>query len=684
MFRLRISSALLALVPCFPAQAAEGLWPFNQAPVAAFQAQYGFTPSAQWLAHLQGAAVNFGASGSFVSPEGLVLTNHHVVLDCVSKLSSAQRDLVKNGFVAHSHAEELRCSGDDATVLIDIVDVTTKIRAAEDSAQTDEERANARRGVITAIENTCQKEGGASQKCQVVSLYQGAAYHLYRSERYDDVRLVFAPEYQVGFYGGDPDNFVYPRFAVDMGLVRLYRDGKPVHPKHWLKIDPAGPKPGEILFVAGHPGRTERLKTEAQLRFLRDVQNPLMLAGIKRRIDVVLAYAKQSAEANRQATETLFGLQNWYKSLTGAQEALSQPRFFARKSQQEADLRAKSAGKVAGDPWEEMAAVVADQTPRAKLDWLAKFPYHGLLSQAGLLVQWARQSQLPEDKRLPEFRSAALPNTLDRIKTDEPYYKDLELALSLDRAKEAHELLGDHHPYTLALSGEQGNAKAFLSNIYAQTRIGDVAERKRLLAAGPAAIETSDDPMLVLARALEPIALESQQFTEDHIKTLISQAAAKIEQARYAAFGAAVAPDATGTLRLSYGEAKGYVEHGISHPWKTTVGGLYDRATSFAQQTPFDLAPSWRKARSKLNPDTPLDYVLTADIVGGNSGSPIVNRAGNLVGLIFDGNLASLGIYYQYGDDTERAIAVHPAAIMAALDKVYGAKNLVREMTPKQ
>lgn len=684
MFRLRIFCALLALVPCFSAHAAEGLWPFNQAPVAALKAQYGFTPSAQWLAHLQGAAVNFGASGSFVSPDGLVLTNHHVVLDCVSKLSSAQRDLVKNGFVAHKQAEELRCSGDDATVLVDIVDVTARIQAAQEGAKTDVERADARRGAIAALENTCQKEGGANQKCQVVSLYQGAAYHLYRSERYDDVRLVFAPEYQVGFFGGDPDNFVYPRFALDMGLIRLYRDGKPVHPKHWLKIDPEGPKPGEVLFVAGHPGRTERLKTEAQLRFLRDVQNPLMLAGIKRRIDVVLTYAKQSAESRRQATETLFGLQNWYKSLAGAQSALSQPGFFARKSRQEADLREKSAGKVEGDPWADISAVVAEQTPRAKLDWLAKFPYHSLLTQAGLLVQWARQSQLPEEQRLPEFRSAALPNTLDRIKTDEPYYKDLELVLSVDRAKEARELLGDQHPYSLALNGEQGDAKSFFSNIYAQTRIGDVAERKRLLAAGPAAIEASTDLLLVLARRLEPIALESEKFTEDHVKSLISRAAAKIEQARYAAFGAAVAPDATGTLRLSYGEAKGFTEYGISHPWKTTIGGLYDRAASFAQESPFDLAPSWRKARPQLNPDTPLDYVLTADIVGGNSGSPIVNRAGNLVGLIFDGNLSSLGIYYQYGEETERAIAVHPAAIMAALEKVYGAKNLVRELTAKQ
>lgn len=680
MFRLRLCTALLTLTPALCAQAAEGLWLFNQPLPSALQTQYGFMPSAQWLAHLQGAAVNYGASGSFISPDGLVLTNHHVVLDCVSKLSTAQKDLVKNGFLAHTRAEEISCSGDDATVLAEITDVTAAIRNAEQTAASDDARAAARRTAMTQLENDCQTQHGPHQQCHVVSLYQGAAYHLYRSERYDDVRLVFAPEYQVGFFGGDPDNFVYPRFALDMGLIRLYRDGKPVHPEHWLKINPAGPKPGEPLFVAGHPGRTERLKTEAQLSYLRDVLNPMVLASLKRRISITLDYAKQSPEAKRQATETLFGMQNWYKSLVGAQDALSQPRFFARKSAQEADLRQKTQGKVEGDPWADIAAVVAEQTQRAKLDWIAHPAYRSILNQAITLVLWARQTRLPEAQRLPEFRSAALPETLAYLKTDAPYYKDLELALSLDRVAEAREQLGAQHPFTQSLSGPQGDAKTFLTQVYAQTHIGNVAERQRLLEAGPEAIESANDPMLVLARAVAPIVQESEQFGEDHVKPIISRAAAKIEQARYLAYGSTVAPDATGTLRLSYGEAKGYIEHGITHPWKTTIGGLYDRASSFAEQSPFDLAPTWHKARGKIDPDTPLDYVLTADIVGGNSGSPIVNRAGELVGLIFDDNLASLGIYYQYGEDTERAIAVHPAAILAALDKVYGAKEVLHEI----
>ncbi|MEN3110002.1 S46 family peptidase [Uliginosibacterium paludis] len=683
MLRSRpLRAVLLALLPCLSAHAAEGLWTFDRPPVEALGKQYGFAPDAAWLAALQGAAVNFGASASFVSPDGLALTNHHVVLGCASRLATPEKDIVAKGFVARSREEELRCPGGEASVLTGIEDVTARIRAAEDNAKDEAGQASARRAAITAIEQECQQAAGATGQCRVVSLYQGAVWNLYRSDRYDDVRLVFAPEYQAGFYGGDPDNFVYPRFALDVGLVRLYRDGKPVRPAHWLHIDPAGPKPGEPLFVAGHPGATQRLMTEAQLRELRDVQNPLALAGAQRRIDVVLAYGKRSPEAERQSKDELFGLQNWYKSLSGAQAALSKTGFLERKAAQESDLRARAAGKVKGDPWADISAVVARQSARAKLDWVSDFRGPNLLARAGTLVQWAHETRLPEAERLPEFRQASLPRTQARLLADSPAYRELDRVLLLDRLAEARELLGAGHPFVKAFEGE---GAAALEQAIAGTKLDQAAERRRLIEAGPDAIDASNDPMLVLARRLEPFVRESRHFAEDQVAGPIGRAAARIEQARYAAYGSSVAPDATGTLRFSYGEVKGYASAGVAHPWKTTIGGLFDRAASFDEVAPFNVTPSWRKARTTLNPDTPFNYVLTADIVGGNSGSPIVNRAGDLVGLIFDGNPASLGNYYQYAEDTERAVAVHPAAILEALDKVYQAGSLVRELqSPKR
>jgi hypothetical protein len=675
-------AAFAFAVLSLPATAAEGLWTFDQPPVAALKATYGFAPDAAWLDHLQHSAVRFRASASFVSANGLVLTNHHVVLDCASKLSSAGHDIVRDGFVARTQKEELRCPGGEASVLERIEDVTAQVRAAEGAATDEAGRAAARRGAIAKIENDCKQRTGLS--CQIVTLYQGAAYHLYQNKRYDDVRLVFAPEYQVGFYGGDPDNFVYPRFNFDVGLVRLYENGKPVRPKDFLRINEAGPSVGEPLFVAGHPGRTQHLMTEAQLKYLRDVENPIALASIRQRIAALKAYAATSPEAARRAKDWIFSYENWQKSLSGAQTALSQPAFFARKAEAERGLVEVSAGKIEGDPWREIEAVVEAERSRAKLDWLASFRRQGLLQRAGELVQLAADASRPDAERLPDYRDAALPSLRQTILAEEPYYKDLDLAMLLARAREATETLGADHPYTRALTGGNADPTAYLKDILDRTRLDDANERRRLLEGGAAAIAASDDPLIALAKALDPVVRETQRFNEEQVKGPIARAAARIEAARFAAYGHAVAPDATGTLRFSYGEAKGYDWYGIRMPWKTTIGGLYDRSASFDHTPPFELAPSWTAARKSLDPDTPLNYVLTADIVGGNSGSPIVNRKGELVGLIFDGNPSSNAIYYLYGEDTERAIAVHPRAIVEALDKVYKAPAIVRELRGRE
>lgn len=673
----RIAS-LLALTLPLAAHADEGMWTFDAPPLAALASQHQFKPDAGWLEGLRLAAVNLGgASASFVSKNGLVLTNHHVALGCVQDLSDAAHDFVKKGFSAGTLSAERRCPGLEATVLVSIEDVTARIRAA--SAQGSEaERAAARRAEIAAIEKDCKAAPG--QSCKVVTLYQGAAYHLYRSERYDDVRLVFAPEFQAAFFGGDPDNFVYPRYAYDMSLVRVYRDGKPVKPRSWLRWNDAGPAEGELLFVAGHPGRTQRLLTASQLGFLRDVINPLRLAAYERRIAALKAYAATSPEAARRAADSIFGLENGYKSTRGAQDSLVNTDMLARKTEAEKTLRARSAGKVEGDPWAEVDAALAKAGPRAKADALQSFDRQGLLGIAGHLVQLAAERVKPNGERLPEYRDALLPRLTGSLTATAPYYKDLEQVLLLDRLDQAKSELGADHPYTRTLAGNSADGKAALVQAIAQTKLDDPAERRRLLDGGAAAIAASTDPLIVLARALDPLVRETRRFEEDEQVAPLARAAERIEAARYAAFGSSVAPDATGTLRFSYGTAKGYDWYGFTVPWKTTVAGLFDRAASFDGKTPFDLAPKWKAAQKKLDPATPMDYVLTADIVGGNSGSPVVNARGELVGLIFDGNQSSLANYYVYGERTERALAVHPKLITEGLDKVYGAKAILREL----
>jgi hypothetical protein len=673
----RIAS-LLALTLPVAVHADEGMWTFDQAPLAALAQQYNFKPDAAWLEHLRLAAVNLGgASASFVSKNGLVLTNHHVALGCVQDLSDAAHDFVKKGFSAATPSAERRCPGLEASVLVGIEDVTARIRAASTQGS-ETERAAARRAEIAAIEKGCKATAG--QSCKVVTLYQGAAYHLYRSERYDDVRLVFAPEFQAAFFGGDPDNFVYPRYAYDMSLVRVWRDGKPVKPKSWLHWKDAGPAEGELLFVAGHPGRTQRLLTASQLGFLRDVSNPLRLAAYERRIKALKAFAASSPEAARRAADSIFGQENGYKSTRGAQDSLVTTDLLARKEQAEKALRSQSAGKVEGDPWAEVDAVLAKARPRAKADALQSFDRQGLLGIAGHLVQLAAERAKPNGERLPEYRDALLPRLVGSLTATAPYYKDLEQVLLLDRLDQATSELGADHPYSKTLAGHSADGKAFLAQAIAQTKLDDPAERRRLIDGGASAIAASTDPLIALARALDPLVRETRHFEEDEQVAPLARAAERIEAARYAVYGSSVAPDATGTLRFSYGTARGYDWYGFTVPWKTTVAGLFDRSASFDGKTPFDLAPKWKAAQKKLDPATPMDYVLTADIVGGNSGSPVVNRQGELVGLIFDGNPSSLANYYVYGDRTERALAVHPKLISEGLDKVYGAKAALREL----
>lgn len=674
-------AAGLAIVLAGPgAHADEGMWTFEHAPLAAIQQRHGVSVTPKVLARLQAASVHVGASASFVSANGLLLTNHHVVEGCVARLSSAQNNLAASGFLARHRADEQRCPGFVARVLQGTEDVSTRVIGAAASAGDDAARNAARKSVIADIEKGCS-DATQGLRCEVVTLYSGARYALYRYREWDDVRLAWAPEANAGFYGGDPDNFVYPRFALDAALMRVYeKNGQPHRPADHLRLATTMPREGELLFVSGHPYQTERLRTVAQLESARDVEYPLMLDTARTEIAALHAYAATSAEAARQAQTRIFGTENWYKASLGQYQALKEPTLLAGKRRDEQALReAYRQRGLAGDPWADVARANALSDTLAPQLWGLNFGYRTPLATAAELVALAQERGLPEGQRLSDFRDAALPEIERELKAEAPFYPALETVRLTTALQRSLSLLGPDHAYVKLLLAGRTPAQAAQA-LVAGTKLGEQAERERLLRGVAAAIAASTDPLIVLAREAWPLRRALRLRAETEVETPIRRAAEQIDQARYTLHGYSVPPDATGSLRLSFGPAKGYVSNGLTHPWKTTWGGWWDRADSFDQREPFKLAPRIDQARGQVDPRTPLDFVLTADIIGGNSGSPVVNARAELVGLIFDGNLEGLGGAFAYQDSTARAIAVHAEAILAALEKVYGAATLAAEM----
>ena len=672
------ASIALAVAAWGPASADEGMWTLDSPPVERIRQRHGVELTPEWLNHLQQSAVDFGASGSFVSARGLMLTNHHVAASCIDKLSSPSRDLTRHGHLARTPAEELRCPGGTARVLMAIEDVSGTVQQAAAAGATDEQKNARRKAAIAELEATCR--AGSGLTCEVVSLYSGSLYHLYRFKEWDDVRLVFAPEAQAANFGGDADNFVYPRFAFDFALMRVYEGGKPVQRTQHLKLASQPPVEGDPVFVVGHPGRTFRLHTLAQLKNHRDLSLPLQLASAKAQQALLQAYSARSPEAARQAQDVLFGVENWLKGMRGAHAALSAPAAMERKSADEAEFRAGYARLgLGGDPWAQVEAAVGRYASRAKELWAVGYGRRTLFEHAGHLVELSQERLLPEAQRLAAYRDAEIPNIERRLKADARVYKDLEIARLAGQFEEAQQLLGAGHPFVQAvLSGASPQAAA--EALVRGSRLDQARERGALLAGGVAAIEASTDPLVRLARAVYPIRRELEKFEEEQIDTPIEQAAQRLGQARFALHGKAVPPDATATLRLAYGRVAGYESSGIRTPWKTTFGGLYARADSFDNQPPFDLAPQVQRARGRIDNRMPLNFVTTADITGGNSGSPVVNRRGEWVGLIFDGNLESLGGRYVYTDTQSRSVAVDARAILHALEHIYGAGKLAQEL----
>jgi len=677
-----LSAALLGPAIC---RAEEGMWTFDNPPIKQLGEKYHFTPTREWLDHVRLSSVrlNDGGSGSFVSPHGLLLTNHHVALGQLQKNSTATHDYVKDGFYAPTPGQEMKSPDLEVNVLVSMEDVTARVLGALKKSKTAEEEFAARKAVIADIERESQQKTGL--RSDVVTLYQGGEYWLYCYKKYTDVRLVFAPEQQIAFFGGDPDNFTYPRYDIDFALFRVYDNGKPIESKEHLKWNPKGAGENELVFVSGHPGATQRLDTMAQLTLERDVAEPSILKILKHRLAVLRRYSAEGPEQARQATDDIFGYENSLKAYEGREEGLLDAHVMGKKQKEEDAFRDKVMAnpewKAAyGGAWQAIAEAERKAASRAN----ERF-FHGLDSElanlAKTIVEYVAEVKKPDGQRLPGYHEAQLDSLRFQLSSPAPVYKAMETARIAGALQQDLDEVGPDDPFVkLVLDGKtpQEVATALVSG----TKMEDPAVRKKLMEGGEAAVAASDDSMIVLARRLDPMRRELVKWTEDNIQSVEQKAGEQIGKARFAAYGKTTYPDATFTLRLSYGQVKGYPMNGTKAPYKTTFYGLYDRATSFDFDGPFDLPSRYKEGRSKLDLSTPLNFVTSNDVIGGNSGSPVINRNGEIVGLIFDGNIESLVGDFVYDPEKNRSVAVHTAAVTEVLRKLYGTGKLVDELLP--
>jgi hypothetical protein len=682
------------LVPS--SRADEGMWLFNNPPLKVLQEKYHFQPTAAWLDHVQKSSVRFdnGGSGSFVSPEGLVMTNHHVGADCLAKISTKEKNYLDTGFEAKSSAEEPKCDDLELNVLMSIEDVTGHVAAAVPAGMEAASAEKARRAEINTIEKESRDKTGL--RSDVVTLYNGGQYHLYRYKRYTDVRLVFAPQKSIAFFGGDPDNFEYPRYDLDICFFRVYENDKPVRVDSYLRWSEAGAAEGDLIFVSGHPGRTERGDTVAHILYQRDLAVPNVLNLLRRREILLKNYSDRSAENARRAEDDLFGIQNSRKAYLGILAGLQDPAIIAKKSAAEKELRemVSKDAKISqsyGGAWDDVASTLKTLVKiRDEYNLFGIGPQRraqsfnsDLFTIAITLVRLAEETPKPNGERLREYSEAGLDSLKLQLFSEAPIHEDLEIVKLGDSLGLMAEVMGEKNEIVQkVLAGKSPRDRA--AELIHGTTLKDVAVRKRLAEGGSKAIDESKDPMIQLARMIDPETRRIRQTYEQQVDEPLRQAYTKIANARFAVYGSSIYPDATFTLRLAFGEAKGYTEAGEKIPWATTIGGTYEHAAAHNNKDPFELPKIWNDRRSQLNPSTPFNFVSTADIIGGNSGSPVINRQGELVGIIFDGNIQSLILDYIYTDQEARAVAVHSAGILEALRKIYGANRLVAEITGKK
>ena len=686
-----VGVAAIAIVAVRAVGADEGMWPFDNIPRAAIEARYGVSLDDAWIARVQRASVRFnnGGSGSFVSRDGLVLTNHHVVRDTLAALSSPEYDLVADGFLAERRGDELEAPALELNVLESAEDVTTRVNRAVRSDMSPADGLAARRAAIAEIER--ESLFATKLRSDVVTLYQGGQYHLYRYRRYTDVRIVFAPEESIAFFGGDIDNFQFPRFALDMALVRVYEHGEPVEVDQYVPWSTRGVAPGDPVFVSGHPGSTSRLNTVAHLETRRDFELPFIVRLLDGRRDSLERYGGRGEEQARRADPILVNIENNLKVLRGQARGLADPALMNTKREAEAALRtavaARSTGHgSAGDPWEAIAA--ARNGLRAYYLRLQLVDAgHGFDSRlfdiARTLVRLGEESSKPDGERLPGFTDAARPSLELQLFSRAPIYAEFEAHTLADSLAFMRQELGDEDDTVRrVLLGASPEARA--DELVSGSRLADVGVRRRLAEGGRAAIDVSDDPMIALARTVDPEARALRRRYEDEVLSVQRDQYAAIARADFDTKGLAAYPDATFTLRLSYGAVRGYEDDGQEIAPFTRMGGLFVRSDDEGDQPPFALPPSWRDARQDVDPTVPLNFVSTTDIIGGNSGSPVLDAAGALVGLIFDGNVHSLNGDFIYDETLNRAIAVDTRGMVEALRVVYRAADLVDELMADQ
>ena len=664
----------------------EGMWLFNQPPREVLRERHQFEPTDAWLDHLQKSSVRFnsGGSGSFVSEDGLLISNHHVGSDALQKLSTKEKNYLRDGFYARSRAEEIRCLDLELNVLQSIEDVTARINAAIPKDADPETAFAARRKIIAAVEKESQDRTGL--RSDVVTLWQGGAYHLYCFKRYTDVRLVFAPEQQIAFYGGDPDNFEFPRHDLDICFFRAYENDRPAKVKNFLRFSVTGVREGDLVLVSGHPARTSRLLTVAELENLRDQTQPGRLNNIYRQEVLLANWSERSEENARRAKKSLFSVRNSRKAIGGRLAGLLDPELYSAKVREEAEFKNTLAGKP------EFADAVAayDKIAAATKTLAAQAMRHDLLegaqafhcdsfSLARTLLRAGEERPKPNGERLREFSDSGRTSLELALFSEKPIYPDLEILTLTDSLKFLAGQLGSEDPLVQKiLAGKSPRERAV--DLINHTRVRDVAFRRQIYAGGGTGTSAAGDPMIELARLVDADARALRQVSEQQGE-IKQQAHAAIARARNAIFGTAGYPDATFTLRLSFGVVKGYTLENQPVPASTTFASLYQSALEMKNRPPFDLPSVWEKRKSRLDLNTPFNFVSTCDIIGGNSGSPVVNRAGEFVGIIFDGNLESLSWDYAFSEKQGRATSVHSGAILAALDKIYGVQALTQELS---
>ena len=663
------------------------MWTFDAPPLDYWQGAYGFRPTPAWLEHVRLSAARLpGCSSSFVSASGLVMTNHHCARSCISAASTADSNYQETGFIARRPEDEKRCPGMYVDQLRSIEDITTRIRAAV-TATAPARQAEQRDSVVGALQEACGRETGLT--CQVVSFYQGGMYSVYRFRRFSDVRLVMAPEGQAAFFGGDPDNFTYPRYDLDLTLLRVYENNAPRVTDHYLRWSAAGAKEDELVFVVGNPGSTGRLLTMAQMEYLRDVTYPAQLAGNERTLTVLRKLAARSEADHRRVENQIFGLENSHKAVSGYRRGLVDQQIMAKKAAFERDFRARIARDPAlatrfGTVWDDIARMQGELASFAVQSRWYGFGGAQLLNAAGGIVRWAEQGALPEADRLTQYRGPGLDRLRTQLLREAPFDVEADRLTLTAQLEAAGKELPAGDPYLAALLGGQ-TPEAAARALVDGTRVGDLAARRALVEGGAAAVAASTDPMIVAARTIAVLSTPYARRAEA-LNVALGGKTELLGQAIFAAYGKSLPPDATFTLRISDGTVRRFPMNGTVAPYRTTFWGLYARSVEFEGKSPWNLAPRWVAGRDKLTLETPLNFVSTNDIIGGNSGSPVINQAGEVVGLIFDGNIESLPNRFIFTDDVARSVSVHSAGIVEALRKIYDAAWIADELVgvPRQ